>query len=127
MRATTIVTAARSALLAAAGLCLATPAFAETGGGRYQLQAVEGGVVRLDTATGQMDFCRTTGAGLACELAAPAPARTAPAPTKLDPQTLQQSLRDGSATVEAVMPELISTMLRLRQSMDREMARQPQQ
>ncbi len=50
--------------LAAGVLSLAAPAFAESP--RYQLQTVEGGVVRLDTATGAMDFCRTTGAELKC-------------------------------------------------------------
>jgi hypothetical protein len=100
----------------------AAPAFADAGA-RYQLQAVEGGVVRLDTVTGQMDFCRSTGQGLSCTVAAPAPAASAVPAAPIDPQSLQRQMRAGADTVEAVMPELIATMMRLRQSMDRELAR----
>lgn len=44
--------------------------------GRYQLQPVEGGVVRLDTATGAMTLCKTEAGKLACAPAADTPAGT---------------------------------------------------
>ncbi len=44
--------------------------------GRYQLQPVEGGVVRLDTATGEMTLCKPDAGKLACAPSATASANT---------------------------------------------------
>lgn len=51
--------------------------------GRYQLQPVEGGVVRLDTATGEMTLCKADGGKLACAPSAQMPAANAPAASDL--------------------------------------------
>lgn len=50
-------------------LAYATPlprAVAEPGG-RYAMQPIEGGVLRLDTETGAMALCTRKGAGIVCE------------------------------------------------------------
>lgn len=52
-----------------AGMLTLTPFLVladEPAAGRYQLQPVEGGVVRLDTTTGEMTLCRPQGSSLAC-------------------------------------------------------------
>lgn len=51
--------------------------------GRYQLQPVEGGVVRLDTATGALTLCKSEAGGLACA-ASENTAAAAPAASDLD-------------------------------------------
>ena len=49
---------------------LATPAAAQslldTAGGRYEMQPVDGGVARLDTVTGDVEFCRVAGDAIVC-------------------------------------------------------------
>lgn len=53
----------------AAGLLTLIPFLAladDAPAGRYQLQPVEGGVVRLDTATGEMTLCKAEAGKLAC-------------------------------------------------------------
>ncbi|MCD2174598.1 hypothetical protein [Rhizobium sp. C4] len=65
-----------------AGLITLTPLFAladDAPAGRYQLQPVEGGVVRLDTATGEMTLCKSDAGKLTCAAAAATPAASAPA------------------------------------------------
>lgn len=60
----------RLPLAFAAAILSAAPAWAEPPGadaGRYQMQAVEGGIARLDTATGEVSFCRVEGRAIACE------------------------------------------------------------
>lgn len=51
--------------------------------GRYQLQPVEGGVVRLDTATGEMTLCKAEAGKLACAPSASTTTATAPAAADL--------------------------------------------
>ncbi len=66
----------------AAGLLTLTPFFAladDMPAGRYQLQPVEGGVVRLDTATGEMTLCKADAGKLACAPSASATTTTSPA------------------------------------------------
>ena len=63
------------AALALIAISLAVPATAQDGGAaRYQLQRIEGGYARIDTATGEVSTCtetRTeTGAQLVCRMAA---------------------------------------------------------
>lgn len=70
----------------AAGLLTLAPflAFAgEAPAGRYQLQPVEGGVVRLDTATGEMTLCKADAGKLACAPSGSATTATAPAAADL--------------------------------------------
>jgi hypothetical protein len=56
----------RGLLLATAVLLLAaSPAFAQSGQ-RFTFQPVEGGVMRLDTETGQVSYCTRAGADFAC-------------------------------------------------------------
>ncbi|HWU64231.1 MAG TPA: hypothetical protein VN112_19620 [Ensifer sp.] len=69
-----------SRFLAAALLTL-TPCLAladDAPVGRYQLQPVEGGVVRLDTATGEMTLCKADSGRLACAPSGSAAAATVP-------------------------------------------------
>lgn len=52
-------------------MCLAAPAFAAAPGdggkpGRYVLQAIEGGTLRMDTETGAMSLCTQTGGTVTC-------------------------------------------------------------
>lgn len=61
--------------------CFASPAVAqmpapagEPAAGRYQFQPVEGGLARLDTATGEIAICRVDPVHLACDLGPAAPA-----------------------------------------------------
>ena len=66
----------------AAGLLTLTPFLAladDMPAGRYQLQPVEGGVVRLDTATGEMTLCKADVGKLACSPSASATTTTSPA------------------------------------------------
>lgn len=66
----------------AAGLLTLIPFLAladEPPAGRYQLQPVEGGVVRLDTATGEMTLCKADAGKLACSPSASATTTTSPA------------------------------------------------
>ncbi|MCP3053562.1 hypothetical protein [Aurantimonas marianensis] len=54
-----------------AGMVAAVPASAQSildsGGGRYQMQPVEGGIARLDTQTGAVELCRIEGEALVCK------------------------------------------------------------
>ncbi len=52
--------------------------------GRYQLQPVEGGVVRLDTATGELTLCKADAGKLACAANAETPAATASQASDMD-------------------------------------------
>jgi hypothetical protein len=95
--------------------------------GRFQLQAIEGGVARLDTATGALDYCRTTPTGLDCApaLAAPAaPARAAAAPLRAPtPQeyaAMERQLDQTGDMVERMLPMLLRTATRMRDRMERE-------
>jgi hypothetical protein len=105
--------------LAAGALSLAAPAFAESP--RYQLQTVEGGVVRLDTVTGAMDFCRTTGAELKCEAAKAAPKAQASADlSELDPKKMEQQMDQASQAMTVMLPMMMKTMGQMRTMMERE-------
>jgi hypothetical protein len=60
--------------LAIAALCLSTPVFADdatpdTNGGRYTLNKVTDGFVRLDTHTGEVALCSQRTVGWACQAA----------------------------------------------------------
>lgn len=61
-------------LVAAVVSALATPAAAQPTPterpGRYALQAIDGGILRLDTETGTMALCTRQGSQLACEAVA---------------------------------------------------------
>lgn len=68
---------------------LASPVFAqapptpEGPNGRYQFQPVEGGLARLDTATGEVAVCRIDPVRMACDFdAAPPAAGVAPIPPR---------------------------------------------
>ncbi len=63
-RSFTAVVAAAGVLAVAAA---AVPAFGDDKPGRYAMQPVEGGILRLDTETGQMALCTKSGTGLVCE------------------------------------------------------------
>lgn len=68
--------------------------------GRYQLQPVEGGVVRLDTATGQMTMCRAGAGALDCTEAASGGGAMAVAALKARVDALERqvaALRKGSS------------------------------
>ncbi|KQT54502.1 hypothetical protein ASG43_02605 [Aureimonas sp. Leaf454] len=62
-----------AAILLLAALCSAAPVLAQTapGGepapGRYQFQPVEGGLAKLDTATGEITICRVDPARMVCD------------------------------------------------------------
>lgn len=47
----------------------ATPALAE-GEGRYRMEKTEGGIVRLDTVTGEISLCREKDGQVSCRMAA---------------------------------------------------------
>ena len=60
--------------IAIAALCLNAPAIADdatpdTGGGRYTLNKVADGFVRLDTKTGEVALCSQRAVGWACQVA----------------------------------------------------------
>ena len=60
--------------LAIAAVCLSTPIFADdatpdTKGGRYTLNKVADGFVRLDTQTGEVALCTQRAVGWACQAA----------------------------------------------------------
>jgi hypothetical protein len=60
--------------LAIAAVCLSTPVFADdatpdTNGGRYTLNKVTDGFVRLDTQTGEVALCSQRTVGWACQAA----------------------------------------------------------
>lgn len=62
---------------ALAPLLAFSPASAETldGGGRFQIEPIEGDIARLDTVTGEVDLCRVVREEMVCEGARPAPSR----------------------------------------------------
>jgi hypothetical protein len=112
----------RFALAAAAFVSCAAPALADAP--RFQLQQVDGGVVRLDTVTGAMDFCRTTGAGLQCEAAlggAPRATSTAADLTQLDPKQVEQQMDQASKAMSLMLPAMMKAMGQMRTTMEREM------
>jgi hypothetical protein len=110
----------RFAIAAAALIAVAMPALADTP--RFQLQQVEGGVVRLDTVTGAMDFCRTTGAGLKCETALTAAPRAAAADlSQLDPKQVEQQMDQASKAMTIMLPAMMKAMGQMRTTMEREM------
>ena len=95
--------------------------------GRFQLQVIEGGIARLDTATGALDYCRTTATGLECApaLAAPAaPARAAAtpvrAPTTQEYAAMERQLDQAGDMVERMLPMLMRTATRMRDQMERQ-------
>jgi hypothetical protein len=51
--------------IASALPALALPALAQTPG-RFSFQPIDGGVMRLDTETGQVSHCTSAGSGFAC-------------------------------------------------------------
>ena len=105
--------------LAAAAVVFAAPAFAESP--RYQLQTVEGGVVRLDTVTGAIDFCRTTGGELKCDAAIAAPKAQANADlSQLDPKQIEQQLDQASKAMSVMLPVMMKAMGQMRTTMERE-------
>jgi hypothetical protein len=60
--------------IALAAVCLSTPVFADdatpdTNGGRYTLNKVTDGFVRLDTQTGEVALCSQRTVGWACQVA----------------------------------------------------------
>jgi hypothetical protein len=64
----------KAVALAFAALCLSTPALADdatpdTNGGRYTLNKVTDGFVRLDTQTGEVALCSQRTVGWACQAA----------------------------------------------------------
>src|ERR1700689_5848366 len=64
----------KAVALAIAAVCLSTPAFADdatpdTNGGRYTLNKVSDGFVRLDTQTGEVALCSQRAVGWACQVA----------------------------------------------------------
>jgi hypothetical protein len=105
---------------AAVFLALAAPAFAD---GRYQLQAVEGGVARLDTETGALDFCRTSAEGLSCTPALVAAHSRNTTPKKPlsaeEMKRLESDLTEVSKTMETTLPVLMRTLFSLSASMER--------
>src|SRR6202451_3957606 len=69
----------KALVLAIAAVCLSTPVFADdttpdTNGGRYTLNKVTDGFVRLDTQTGEVALCSQRTVGWACQAAPDAPA-----------------------------------------------------
>lgn len=80
-----------SAAVLAVSALFALPAFAQTPSvvptpagepapGRYQFQPVEGGLARLDTATGEIRICRVDPVRMECDPAPPARSPEALAP-----------------------------------------------
>ncbi|MCB8839520.1 hypothetical protein [Aurantimonas sp. VKM B-3413] len=75
-------------LAAACSTGLTAPALAQSGiidppTGRYQMMPVDGGVARLDTATGTVELCQAKGDRMVCgdtSGLAPLPSGSAPAP-----------------------------------------------
>jgi hypothetical protein len=64
----------KAVALAIAAVCLSTPVFADdampdTNGGRYTLNKVTDGFVRLDTQTGEVALCSQRAVGWACQVA----------------------------------------------------------
>src|SRR5580704_6609752 len=64
----------KAVALAVAAVCLSAPAFADdatpdTNGGRYTLNKVTDGFVRLDTQTGEVALCSQRTVGWACQAA----------------------------------------------------------
>lgn len=115
-----VIIAAIAAVAAAGAAQAAEP-------GRFQLQAIEGGIARLDTQTGALDYCRTTPTGLDCApaLAAPAaPARAAAtpmrAPTTQEYAAMERQLDQAGDMVERMLPMLLRTATRMRDQMERQ-------
>jgi hypothetical protein len=64
----------KAVALAIAAVCLSVPVFADdampdTNGGRYTLNKVTDGFVRLDTQTGEVSLCSQKSVGWACQAA----------------------------------------------------------
>src|SRR5580700_8077575 len=64
----------KAVALAIAAVCLSVPVFADdampdTNGGRYTLNKVTDGFVRLDTQTGEVALCSQRTVGWACQIA----------------------------------------------------------
>jgi hypothetical protein len=64
----------KAVALVIAAVCLSTPVFADdatpdTNGGRYTLNKVTDGFVRLDTQTGEVALCSQRAVGWACQAA----------------------------------------------------------
>jgi hypothetical protein len=70
--------------------------------GRYQLQPVTGGVVRLDTATGELTLCRADAGKLACDPGATTGSATDLASLKARVDALER--QSASAGKDAGMP-----------------------
>ena len=51
-------------------LAAALPAAAAEGEGRYRMEKTEGGIVRLDTVTGEISLCRESDGQITCRMAA---------------------------------------------------------
>lgn len=83
-----------AALVVAGGAAMAQSLVPDTAStnGRYQMQPVEGGVARLDTATGEMSFCRIEQGRMACQ------------PSEEDRVRLEARIRELSSPVP-VVPE----------------------
>lgn len=94
--------------------------------GRFQLQIIEGGVARLDTQTGALDYCRTTQTGLDCAPALVAPAapvrNAAPmrAPTAQEYAAMERQFDMAGDMVERMLPMLLRTATRMRDQMERQ-------
>lgn len=73
-------------LLAGLATLAGSPAIAQeaAAGARYQMQAVEGGIARLDTLTGTIDFCRVEAGAVSCAADTAAGAPDAPGASRLD-------------------------------------------
>lgn len=73
-------------LLAGLAMLAGNPAIAQEGatGARYQMQAVEGGLARLDTLTGTIDFCRVEASAVSCDAEIASRASDAPDASRLD-------------------------------------------
>jgi hypothetical protein len=69
-----IIMSSKAVALAIAAVCLSTPVLADdatpdTNGGRYTLNKVTDGFVRLDTQTGEVALCSQRTVGWACQVA----------------------------------------------------------
>lgn len=86
------------AALAASPAFAQTPPSAEPAPGRYQFQPVEGGLARLDTATGEVSICRLDPVLMACDMAPSTSAKGAamaeprPSPEAADEAEFERAL-----------------------------------
>lgn len=108
--------------IVAAALSFAAPALADSP--RFQLQTVEGGVVRLDTVTGAMDFCTVAASGLKCETALAAPKAASADAAPLDPKQLEQQMDQASKAMSVMLPVMLKSMKQMSATMEREMEKQ---